>query len=323
MRCWTNKRARLGVRPTFDNNVMGLIPREIDGDYLFYFMRQFDMSQIANTQTLPSVRASEIAKIEIPVPTLAQQRVIAAGLKAQLADAEAARRAAMAQREGAEALVAAIYREAFVQTAPVAVPPTFDDPPPGWQWHKLTDVARLESGHTPSRARPDWWGGDVSFADRDSCPGWTMGRKHAVAHQRGGHRPFGRADPAAWNGLLLAHGLGGLRGHHGQAHGNEPGLRQLGVRRCARPGILEARADSRTQGTARPGHWRDAQDDLHADAGSFHVCAPDIDAQRRVVRDLKQRLAEVSALRAALHAQQSHLAMLPQRLLAQAFAADA
>jgi type I restriction enzyme S subunit len=33
----------------------------------------------------------------------------------------------------------------------------------GWRWSKLSDLARLESGHTPSRSRPDWWGGDVSW----------------------------------------------------------------------------------------------------------------------------------------------------------------
>jgi type I restriction enzyme, S subunit len=36
-------------------------------------------------------------------------------------------------------------------------------PPAGWQWTKLTDVARLESGHTPSRRRPDWWGGSIPW----------------------------------------------------------------------------------------------------------------------------------------------------------------
>ena len=33
----------------------------------------------------------------------------------------------------------------------------------GWTWHPLLDVARLESGHTPSRRRPEWWGGDVPW----------------------------------------------------------------------------------------------------------------------------------------------------------------
>lgn len=35
--------------------------------------------------------------------------------------------------------------------------------PPGWQWARLSQVARLESGHTPSRRRDDFWGGDVQW----------------------------------------------------------------------------------------------------------------------------------------------------------------
>lgn len=35
--------------------------------------------------------------------------------------------------------------------------------PSGWQWVPLTKIARLESGHTPSRSRPEWWGGDVPW----------------------------------------------------------------------------------------------------------------------------------------------------------------
>lgn len=35
--------------------------------------------------------------------------------------------------------------------------------PDGWKWTPLTDVARLESGHTPSRKHPEYWGGDVPW----------------------------------------------------------------------------------------------------------------------------------------------------------------
>jgi type I restriction enzyme S subunit len=35
--------------------------------------------------------------------------------------------------------------------------------PSGWLWVPLVKIARLESGHTPSRNRPDWWGGDVPW----------------------------------------------------------------------------------------------------------------------------------------------------------------
>lgn len=33
----------------------------------------------------------------------------------------------------------------------------------GWHWSALTDIARLESGHTPSRRHPEWWGGSIPW----------------------------------------------------------------------------------------------------------------------------------------------------------------
>ncbi|MEX5563585.1 restriction endonuclease subunit S [Pseudophaeobacter sp. 1A16562] len=47
--------------------------------------------------------------------------------------------------------------------------------PNGWLWVPLVQVARLESGHTPSRNRPDWWDGDVPW----------MGLVDARAHNNG------------------------------------------------------------------------------------------------------------------------------------------
>src|SRR5438874_10867961 len=35
--------------------------------------------------------------------------------------------------------------------------------PPGWEWVRLQDVARLETGHTPSREHPEYWDGDIPW----------------------------------------------------------------------------------------------------------------------------------------------------------------
>lgn len=35
--------------------------------------------------------------------------------------------------------------------------------PEGWLWTKLTNIARLESGHTPSRKEPNYWDGGVPW----------------------------------------------------------------------------------------------------------------------------------------------------------------
>ena len=35
--------------------------------------------------------------------------------------------------------------------------------PEGWKWTRLMDVARLESGHTPSRRHPEYWNGEIPW----------------------------------------------------------------------------------------------------------------------------------------------------------------
>jgi type I restriction enzyme, S subunit len=35
--------------------------------------------------------------------------------------------------------------------------------PAGWKWMALGDVARMESGHTPSRKHPEYWDGDIPW----------------------------------------------------------------------------------------------------------------------------------------------------------------
>lgn len=44
--------------------------------------------------------------------------------------------------------------------------------PPGWRWTPLSEVAQLESGHTPSRRHPEYWDGGVPW----------IGIKDAVDH---------------------------------------------------------------------------------------------------------------------------------------------
>ncbi|MEO7412549.1 MAG: restriction endonuclease subunit S [Opitutaceae bacterium] len=35
--------------------------------------------------------------------------------------------------------------------------------PKRWTWSALAEIARLESGHTPSRRHPEWWGGTIPW----------------------------------------------------------------------------------------------------------------------------------------------------------------
>jgi type I restriction enzyme, S subunit len=54
--------------------------------------------------------------------------------------------------------------------------------PPGWRWTALADVARLETGHTPSRKHPEYWGGGVPWIGiKDATE--NHGRVIADTHQ--------------------------------------------------------------------------------------------------------------------------------------------
>lgn len=321
----TNKRARLAVHASFDNNVMGLIPREIDGDYLYWFMRQFDMAQIANTQTLPSVRSSDVAQIEVPTPAPHEQRRIAASLKAQLAELETARQAAQAQVREAEALRASIYRDAFLQVVPVTVPPTFEDAPGGWTWRKLGDIARLESGHTPSRQRPEWWGGDVSWVSLTEIRAldgqWVESttlrtNPDGIANSAARILPVGTVcySRTASVGFvtIMATPMATSQDFANWVCGKE--LDPEFLMRA----LIRSRKELREIATGAT-HKTIYMPQLE----SFHLCAPEIDEQRRIVARLKAQLAEADAIAQAAAAQLAEIERLPQRLLARAFAAAA
>lgn len=109
----TNKKRVLGVEATFDNNVMGVIPREVDGDWLLRWVQTIDLRTLANTQALPSIRQSDVAALAIPLPPLPEQRALAARLTAELSAATALRESLSARLAALERLPAALLRTAF------------------------------------------------------------------------------------------------------------------------------------------------------------------------------------------------------------------
>lgn len=51
-------------------------------------------------------------------------------------------------------------------------------PPSGWTWSPLTKLARLESGHTPSRSHPEYWGGSIPWISIQDAKANNGGRIH-------------------------------------------------------------------------------------------------------------------------------------------------
>ncbi|MDI4633153.1 restriction endonuclease subunit S [Pelomonas sp. V22] len=283
--------------------------------------RHIEHYATGTSDSMRNIAQGVIASVPIDLPSLPDQLHIASRLKAQMAEVEAARHAAQLQRRESDALLAAIYREAFGHVVPIAVPPTPDDPPPGWEWLKLNEVARLESGHTPSRSRPDWWGGDVSWVSLTEIRAfdgqWIEGTQlrtnlAGIANSAARILPAGTVcySRTASVGFvaIMAKPMATSQDFANWVCGDSLDPEYL------MHALICARKELRDLATGAT-HKTIYMPTLE----SFHVCAPGIDAQRRIVHELKQRLGEATCLRESLESQQKELAKLPQHLLSQAF----
>lgn len=326
LRPYLNKVAAPDRRGRCSTEIIPLLPRDVDREFLAYLLRidvvvDAAMSEKTGSR-MPRADMDVLLDLEISIPESGQaQRDIAARLKAQLAEVETARQAAKVQLRDADALRIAIYREAFRSVVPVAVPPHFEDAPDGWRWHRLTDIAQLESGHTPSRHRPDWWGGEVSWISlteiRALDGSWvesTQLRTNAegIANSSARILPRGTVcySRTASVGFvcIMAAPMSTSQDFANWVCGNElePEFLMHALI-CSRKELREIATGATHKTIYMP------------QLGSFHLCAPDIDDQRRIVTHLKQQLADADALRAALEQQLRDLDALPQRILAQAF----
>ena len=129
-------------------------PQRVLPSYLAYFLRSADFLNFANTVVagakMPRMVMSEFWKYEAPLPSLAEQRRIAAIL--DKADAlRAKRREALAQLDR-------LAQSIFVEM--------FGDPainPKGWIIRTLKNLGKVSTGGTPPSALDGMFGGAIPF----------------------------------------------------------------------------------------------------------------------------------------------------------------
>lgn len=145
---------RILVKPsTFDNNIMGLVPKSnVDYRFLYYWSLTFDFQSIANIGPVPSLRKSTIEQIDIPLPPISEQRRIVEILER----ADDLRK----KRSQADRISDRILPALFIKM--------FGDPatnPKGWEMVKLESLGTLERGKSKHRPRnaPELYGGIYPF----------------------------------------------------------------------------------------------------------------------------------------------------------------
>lgn len=111
---------------------------------------------------LPRLSVGNLARLEVPIPPLGEQRAIVDYLDRETARIdtliEEQQRLIEMLRERRFALRVNVALQGTAPSVQVESPlPWAQRLPIDWRVVPLTSVARLESGHTPSRSREDWW----------------------------------------------------------------------------------------------------------------------------------------------------------------------
>ena len=123
--------------------------------------------------TRDGINTAQLLKMPIAVPPAAEQRRIVSKLESLQARSRRAKEALDAIPGLLERFRQSVLAAAFsgktpatgrkVSSPPVVIGTPKDSPPQGWEWVPLSELAKLESGHTPRKSVPEYWGGDVPW----------------------------------------------------------------------------------------------------------------------------------------------------------------
>lgn len=205
--------------------------------------------------------------------------------------------------------------------SPLTVEKIAPSPPAGWHWKLLVELARLESGHTPSRYHPEWWGGDIpwiSLADIRDLDGTVARETRECTNEAGIANSAARVLPegtvvlsrTASVGFVAVMGrpMATSQDFVNWVCGPELDPWFLAYLLTASRGYIRSLASGAVHRTV-----------YMPTVQAFRVCIPALDEQRRIVRMLRHGMAQVERARAAAEAQMEAASALRSAILRSAF----
>jgi type I restriction enzyme S subunit len=308
-----------------DQYVYSVDSTQVDSFFVAWFMRSptyLERAPIERTPgQLPRIRTSEVASVHVELPPLQEQRRIATLLDEQMAAVERARAAAEVQLEGARTLSDAQLSIVFQDLTPLSAEGAPQGAPNGWRWYRLTQLARLESGHTPSRYHPEWWGGSVpwlSLTDIRELDGKVAHHTREHTNTEGIANSSARVLPVGTVVLSRTASVGFVT-----IMGREMATSQDFVNWVCGPDLAPQflayllRASRRYIRSLSSGAIH--QTVYMPTVEAFMVCVPGLPEQKRIVAWLDEQAAAASLAWKAAEAQLAAIKALPAALLRRAF----
>lgn len=134
-------------------------------EYLHLWLRHVRpqwMQFSAGNRKDPNINKQVVANMKLRLPSLEEQASVVSRLKNAFQELEELARANSGQASDADTLLCALLTDQFAGHNPISAKP-HDVKSGAWKSVPLLKLARLASGHTPSRRHPEWWGGDVPW----------------------------------------------------------------------------------------------------------------------------------------------------------------
>jgi type I restriction enzyme S subunit len=204
---------------------------------------------------------------------------------------------------------------------PLSAGPSGVPAPHGWKWQRLADLARLESGHTPSRYHPEWWGGDIpwlALPDIRELDGKVASDTAEHINEGGIANSSARILPAGTVCLSRTASVGYVTIMGCPMTTSQDFVNWV----CGED--LESHFLAYLFRSARNYIRSLSSGAIHKTvymptAKSFYVCAPSLKEQRRIVSTLAEQLIAADRARVAAEAQLKAVSELPAALLVEAF----
>jgi len=289
---------------------------------LWHLSNQGVFSDLNSKTTIAHLPLFRLKAVEIPMIDHGEQVVLVQRLRAQLVQTEAARISASAQVKLAdERLRMATLSEFFGDFVPLRAGVFVGAPRHGWEWIPLMRIARLESGHTPSRRRPEWWGGEVpwlALPDIRKLHGKCAYETSEFTNDAGLANSSARLLPPSTVCVSRTASIGFVT-ILGKPMATSQDFCNWVCGPNLDPDFLMYAFMASQDYLRELGSGAVHKTIYMPTIESFHICAPDVQEQRRIARTLRERLAAAELLTEGLQARLAEIERLPQRLLAATF----
>ncbi len=193
--------------------------------------------------------------------------------------------------------------------------------PEGWAWSALVEIAKMESGHTPSRNHPEWWDGDIAWigiADARDRDGRTICDTFQHTNLEGIANSAARLLPAGTVCISRTASVGYV-----VVMGREMATSQDFVNWVPTPAVtsewLRIIFSADREALRRFGKGSVHKTIYFPEWLSMHIAVPPLVEQTRIVAEVERRLSIVEELEAVVSANLQRAARLRQSILQNAF----